>query len=505
MKNINKHLRRAVLALLLLMPLCPQAQYSHLYYHCQRDTIINDAETYYHSWWEFENSLTTDQIYHWISFALPTNKLLLYHFTDTPLQVVGLAIMPPFFTGPAYTSDIYALYDTTVLREYLYLCEAGVDTTYELAKVRWLPGDTSRFIRITHTEYEGLPGKDVNLDTYEWLLFYARSSSRHCCGGDPYTHHTNVAEYYFENPITVTDSFYVGCSNMTYNPSCPSPANPGINYPEQLYLMAWQYDLLDCKGGNVHNDDFEDSVCSIQWPAIWESHWNEFGIPSADNPGNFFQQTFPQGTYYHPTPMVPLVFPIVMVDTTVPPRAYCPKVENLQLSSDSAGCIDLSWDAFVNHRNGYDIYFGPANLPQSQWDYLYVENNFVQICDLDTNFFYVFRIAPVCDSLQNSPRWITSAPFRPSSAASDSVSVTEPSALARHTFLSPNPTTGKVHLHSDYVVTRLDLYDTQGRHLDNFSYPGLDTDLDLTAYPRGTYLLRITTSNGITTKKLLIQ
>ena len=30
-------------------PFVSQAQYSHLYYHCQRDTIIGDAEIYYHS------------------------------------------------------------------------------------------------------------------------------------------------------------------------------------------------------------------------------------------------------------------------------------------------------------------------------------------------------------------------------------------------------------------------------------------------------------------------
>ena len=60
-----------------------------------------------------------------------------------------------------------------------------------------------------------------------------------------------------------------------------------------------------------------------------------------------------------------------------------------------------------------------------------------------------------------------------------------------------------VHLHSDYVVTRLDLYDPQGRHLEFLSYPGLNTDLDLSRYPSGLYHLVITTSQGITTKQII--
>jgi hypothetical protein len=237
-----------------------------------------------------------------------------------------------------------------------------------------------------------------------------------------------------------------------------------------------------------------DDVCRIYWPAIIENHW-------LDYPNYPYNPMIPDGTHYVQTPYIPLVFPIVMVDTTVPPRSYCPKVENLQLSSDSTGCINLSWDAFVGHRNGYDIYFGPSNVPQSQWNYLYVTNNFAQICDLNPNVFYQFRVAPVCDSLQNSAQWITSQPFQPGS--SDSVAVTEPSLLARHTLLAPNPTTGKVHLHSDYVVTRLDLYDPQGHHLEFLSYPDLDTDLDLSHYPSGLYHLVITTSQGITTKQII--
>ena len=480
-----------------------KAQYSHLYYHCQGDTVIYDAESYYHSWWAFEESLETQDIYHIRAAALPANKLLLYHFTDTPLQVVGLAIMPFPILPPAWSNDPYILYDTSVLREYLYLCEAGSGTTYELARVRWLPNDTSRFIKIRHTE---------PVDQTQELSFYNYCVQRpdpysfhYCCGGVPFTRVTNVAEYYFEHPITVCDSFYVGCSNETFDTASSYDPGSTLRCPSHYYLMAMHTEPFDCKG-NVNNGSYYDPVCNIQWPAIFENHWDDFGVyGNANNPdsssGDVFQILFNHGTFYTTTPYIPMVFPIVMVDTTVPPHSYCPAVENLQLTSYSPGCIDLSWDAFVNHRNGYEIFYGRRNQQESEWTTVFVQNNFAQLCDLDPRFFYEVRVIPVCDKDQNSAQWVVSAPFRPD--GSSAVSVTEPSALSRHTTLSPNPTTGIVHIHSDYVITRLDIYDTEGRHLDFYAYPGRDADLDLSNYAPGLYHLVVSTPQGRTTKQVI--
>ena len=499
MKNNYIYFRRLFFAVLLLMPFSAQAQYSHLYYHCQRDTVIGDAETYYHSWWDFENSLQTQQIYHILNMPLAFNKVLLYHYTPTPLQVVGLAILPRPIVPPPFTDDPYYFYDTSAIREYLYLCEAGIDTTYELAKVRWLPADTSRFIKICHTELSGL-SPNLPLWSYESRCIY-ENPSHICCGGDPYTNITHVAEYYFDQPITVSDSFYVGCSNISCTPGS------GYNIPDQHYLVACQTGSYDCNGDTInwYNPNSTDNpylipadvepVCAIMWPAIVESHWNDY------DPMYHSDDWLPDGTYYGYVNEIPMVFPIVMVDTTVPPHSYCPSVENLQLASYSPGCIDLSWDAFVNHRSGYEIFYGRRNQPESEWTTRFTWNNFAQLCDLDPRFFYEVRVIPVCDKDQNSAQWVVSAPFRPD--GSSAVSVTEPSALSRHTTLSPNPTTGIVHIHSDYVITRLDIYDTEGRHLDFYAYPGRDADLDLSNYAPGLYHLVISTPQGRTTKQII--
>ncbi len=77
--------------------------------------------------------------------------------------------------------------------------------------------------------------------------------------------------------------------------------------------------------------------------------------------------------------------------------------------------------------------------------------------------------------------------------------------LYRYTSVQPNPATDKVRVTSSFGLTRIEAYDLRGRLLFETPTSGLKADLDVSSWPRGTYLLRITTPAGPTTKKLLIQ
>ena len=77
--------------------------------------------------------------------------------------------------------------------------------------------------------------------------------------------------------------------------------------------------------------------------------------------------------------------------------------------------------------------------------------------------------------------------------------------LRLYTSVSPNPATGKARVTSSFGLTQIDVYDTRGRLLHSLPATGLKADLDVSSWPRGTYLLRIQTPAGPTTKKLLVQ
>ena len=79
--------------------------------------------------------------------------------------------------------------------------------------------------------------------------------------------------------------------------------------------------------------------------------------------------------------------------------------------------------------------------------------------------------------------------------------------IYRYTTLQPNPATDRVSVLSSFGITAIEAYDLRGRKVYEVRTPNSEfkVTLDVSSWPRGTYLLRITTPAGPTTKKLLIQ
>ena len=79
--------------------------------------------------------------------------------------------------------------------------------------------------------------------------------------------------------------------------------------------------------------------------------------------------------------------------------------------------------------------------------------------------------------------------------------------IYRYTTLQPNPATDRVRVLSSFGITAIEAYDLRGRKVYEVRTPNSEfsISLDVSSWPRGTYLLRILTPAGPTTKKLLIQ
>ena len=89
----------------------------------------------------------------------------------------------------------------------------------------------------------------------------------------------------------------------------------------------------------------------------------------------------------------------------------------------------------------------------------------------------------------------------------DTLAIRTNDILYRYTALQPNPASDKVKVLSSFGITAIEAYDLRGRKVYEVRTPNSEfkVTLDVSSWPRGTYLLRITTSNGITTKKLLLR
>jgi plastocyanin len=96
----------------------------------------------------------------------------------------------------------------------------------------------------------------------------------------------------------------------------------------------------------------------------------------------------------------------------------------------------------------------------------------------------------------------------------EGVSGTDTPASGLALSLSPNPSTGKIRLSwsglhsiSDYHI---DIMDINGKNVYSAEGTGEHgttqyTDIDLSGYPEGTYIVRLHNSDGIQTKKLILQ
>ena len=68
--------------------------------------------------------------------------------------------------------------------------------------------------------------------------------------------------------------------------------------------------------------------------------------------------------------------------------------------------------------------------------------------------------------------------------------------------LSPNPTGGTLTIRCAAEMTKVELYDMQGRLALSATPTGSETMLDLQPLPTGSYVAIITTSQGTTTRKV---
>lgn len=74
----------------------------------------------------------------------------------------------------------------------------------------------------------------------------------------------------------------------------------------------------------------------------------------------------------------------------------------------------------------------------------------------------------------------------------------------RYTSVSPNPATQMVKVASSFGLQHIEAYNIAGTRVYDEKASGMTATFDVTAWPKGMYVLRITTSAGTTVKKLLV-
>jgi hypothetical protein len=77
--------------------------------------------------------------------------------------------------------------------------------------------------------------------------------------------------------------------------------------------------------------------------------------------------------------------------------------------------------------------------------------------------------------------------------------------LSEHCNILPNPVTTYAKVLSRYKIERLEVFDVQGKKVEEINVNDYEYYIGVQNYNKGTYLVNIVTQKGTTTKKMIVQ
>ncbi|MBR3412268.1 MAG: T9SS type A sorting domain-containing protein [Bacteroidales bacterium] len=402
------------------------------------------------------------------SVALEYDDILQYNYTDDPagMKVVGLS---------ATIFLVKAQLSTEVPPEYLLLYEATPDSFILKAQVQWDETDTA--------------GRPCPLLMLNQISCHNTSGQDGIIYQQPYLNNPFYAvkqfDYYFDKPITVYDSFYVGgtCHAFEY----PFTHEPGpVSKSSYLtFRTTWVG---------------YDSTCVL--PALWKLyHYHQFG----DLPFNQW--------YWRPSNQFLLVLPIIEVVDTTFNAPVCPVVSGLFVRGNYTDTVTVQWDYDSLHPE-YQLWYGPEADFETHNAMVSLRTNkwvFSDASYADTQMIaYVRTVCHEYDTLRYS-EWGRPIRFMLHHEEQDTTGhgdIGVPEAgddLARFVQLMPNPASGSVLVNSSYVIRRVEAYDVRGEKVMEQPTEGRTAVIDVTAWPKGAYVVLVRTPQGTAAKRLVVQ
>ena len=262
-----------------------------------------------------------------------------------------------------------------------------------------------------------------------------------------------IYEAFFDEPVDVTDSFYVGVTNRTYQAftfNITGAANAWVIYA----LYHPDFDSMLVYGNSV-------------------------------NPVMLFPIFDTTGMDIHPY---------------VPP---CAEVENLHVAAKWGSNVMVEWNGSPDDNIEYyqmEVYSSNGR-PEIPFYAGRVEDTSKSFFNLDTTAVYTVSVRAIC-RFSNS-EWSTIQISWPNSGGEEPPigmpEVREPFAM-----IVPNPASDMVTVATSCPQTQVEVHDLKGRKLTAKRSAGLTSAINVTGWPEGVYMVTIHTTCGTVSKKLAI-
>ena len=403
--------------------------------------------------------------------------------TDHMVMVAGVAMCAFMAHSPNTIDTVVAHRITDSVFLYTYQKPIRTDTFFvplKLAAAPWRMENPHRYIHVPPR-----CGGWFVPDTIEWNGRIAP-----------------LYEVMFDNPVAVGPDFIVASSaynNTTKN----SFWNPQWEHYPTRFCSVFS---PRCRA----TDTVFDSSCTYEfWGETFPyPHWIGHPISWLNNP-TFCRshglvapdwEVPDHETYYT---LSPIFFPILFRDWDT---AYCHGVSNLRLAGRSGNNATLMWDS--DESGPWEVAYGKASAPRDSFSVVNTSVPTVRLSGFDARTPYHAYVRGYCDLNDSYSDWIGPLEFQVYEGPAqpgDTTAIDQPGSMASFIQLLPNPATSQVQILSSYKMDRIVLFDLGGRTLLDQPADGISSLLDLSALPKGSYIVAIHSAKSIATKKLIVE
>ena len=306
-----------------------------------------------------------------------------------------------------------------------------------------------------------------------------------------------IYEGYFDEPVTVYDSFYD--SGTQWNNYLVA------DYTEEEFPIGSGNYIIHAV--NVRYEHPNTIYYNAQpyypgFPPVPPYHYKRYHLVNRINAEQQDTNWVRVATGYDYAVFL-WYFPIF--DTTgrniAPPPDTCPVPQNLRVGYLSSENVTLLWSE--GSVSSWDVSIAAVGADPDSGMITRCHNAFATFTDLDTGMWYAARVRTVCRNNRTS-LWSDSVQFYvPGNAGQGTEAVETPEDS--YNMLVPNPASGTVTVMSSFQLQKVEIYSMDGRRLMQQKAGGIAATVDIGALPSGTYFVRIGTNHGTAFKRLVVK
>ena len=184
----------------------------------------------------------------------------------------------------------------------------------------------------------------------------------------------------------------------------------------------------------------------------------------------------------------------------------CQKPTNLAVHSTDVGMVVLTW-AENTEVTSWLVEVGSADTPVGEGAVTTAPVPFTMRNGLDTAMWHWARVRSKCGTDWYSLWTDTVMFYIPGDGSGDNPNDTTQAInlVEQYTYLMPNPARDEVTVASSFRVKAVELYGSDGKLLLRKEVNAVGTTLSLEGLPAGIYFVRVRTSAGVTTKRLVVE